>query len=81
MEEFIVCEAIFKPSPNYFMYFGLLTFKRIVQETNCYALSRGRNGQFNGGLNCIPLSMLELRALLAIILYMEVKKQPNFQLY
>ena len=53
----------------------------IVRETNRYATTPDAGGKLKGGSNWEQLSVSGLKAFMALALYMEMKKQPNYKTY
>jgi hypothetical protein len=56
--------------------------EKIVNETSRYATHcMDALGNTRGGMNWMNLSIVELKAFLAVHMYMGLKKQPNIQTY
>jgi len=59
------------------------TMMKIIKETNLYAsmVKNKETRETYGSIEWTPLEYHEFKALLAIILYMEIKKLPNIRCY
>jgi RES domain-containing protein len=57
-------------------------FRKIVIETNRYAMERlDAKGTTRGGAKWENLTVVSLKVFLAIHMYMEMKRQPNYKSY
>lgn len=76
------CGAIFLPSCNFLSFFGqTFSLLTIVKEINWCALVVDEHGNTMGGLEWEDFFVFRLKALLAICLYMVMKRQPNMKSY
>ena len=63
------------------LFWTLAIMSDIVVETNLYATSKDPSGKCKGGENWEEFTVLELRAFMAMAIYMGMKKQPNYRTY
>ena len=50
-------------------------------DTNLYTTTKDALGKTKGGENWEEFTMLALRAFMAMEIYMDMKKQPNYKTY
>ena len=75
-------EKVPSPLGLFHRFFTVSTLKKIVKETNRYALEVIReDGRTRGGLKWIPLTIQEFEGYLSIRMFMSLKKLPNLRLY
>ena len=63
------------------MFWPILMLMDIMDETSRYATTANDEGHIRGGVRWKPVMVRELKAFLAITMYMGMKKQPNVRSY